>query len=578
MKKFLITLMLAIFTTMGTLLLPGIAYAQSSQLTQPTPSTPSTPLSKRYRIPKTPTTAVYTRYNINSPEGKKALQSLEKAFTILRKAGCEQTSSWYYQGAIHWVPNFSNFKDQNTVCQKYTQAAYDDPQQKAEVEKLIAAWQHCTHYRSDREQNPPPHSPVTAEFDLHFLPWHRLYLVYLEKIVRQLSGDQDFAIPYWEYTDPKQTTIAIDLVTPSSSLYESLRRSTLNVPGGQVTVQEEIEKDKKKAYRFRTFNDAVGDDSLNPERLNFTSQINGSPHGVMHDYFGGNVGQKYNPIWQDPAPQGLGLMADVVTAGFDPIFWIHHSTIDRYWESWTQATKIKATPRDLPLPKELAPVYTFVDEKGIEHQFNTPEKIINAVYNVDYKYDQLDPDSQTLKRRLRTVRSIGTFPTVTVVGAKKNGDSLDELTKITVPLTEPLEAIEALPDTSVRSDSELAQPNISAKAPLAEGQYVLDVTVSFTKRPIGNYRVYLNLPHTKTVTEIIGDIENYYIGAANFFDAHSGDGGTKSFAFDVTDELNAQWSELREGTAKDFDVYFVSDNVSQTNDIKVESLTLRKLA
>ncbi|QSJ15203.1 tyrosinase family protein [Nostoc sp. UHCC 0702] len=572
MKKFLITLMLAIFTIMGTLLLPGIAYAQSSQLTQPTPSTPSTPLSKRYRIPKTPTTAVYTRYNIDTPEGKKALQSMEKAFTILRKAGCENPSSWYYQGAVHWVPTLSNFATQNTVCQKYTQAAYDDPQQKAEVEKLIAAWQHCTHLKKD--QNPPPHSRVTDQFLLHFLPWHRLYIGYLEKIVRKLSGDQNFAIPYWEYTDPYQTTIAKDFVTSGSSLYTDLRNKDLNQKDGQVgsEKQQEIEKNKKKAYRSTLFNQLSDLDNVG----NFTRQINGSPHGEMHTYIGGNVGQAYNPIWQGPSSSGL--MTDVITAGFDPIFWVHHSTIDRYWESWTQATKIKATPQDLPLPKELAPLYTFADEKGIEHQFNSSEEIINAVYNVDYKYDQLDPDSQTIKRRLRTVTGIGTSPTVTVVGAKKNGDSLDEFTKITVPLTQPLEAIEALPDTSVRSDSEPAQPNISAKAPLAEGQYVLGVRVSFTKRPIGNYSVYLNLPHTKTVSEIIGDIENYYIGAANFFDAHSGDGGTKTFAFDVTDELNAQWSQLEKGTVEDFDVYFVSDNPSQTNDIKVESLTLRRLA
>ncbi|BAZ49388.1 putative tyrosinase [Nostoc sp. NIES-4103] len=574
MKKFLIALMLAIFTTIGTLLLPSIAYAQSSQVPQPTPSTPSTPLNKRYPKPKT-SKAVYTRYSINTPEGQKALKSLEAAFKILRDNGCEDPSSWYYQGAIHWVPNFSNFQNQNTVCQKYTQAAFDDPQQKAEVEKLIAAWQHCTHFGG--EENPPPHSPLTAEYDLHFLPWHRLYIGYLEKIVRKLSGDQNFAIPYWEYTNPNQTTIATDFVTPSSSLYTNLRRSSLNRVDGKVDSiqQQRIEKDKKTAYKSTTFNNAADPNNSN----DFTNLIDRSPHGAMHVYIGGDVGQAYNPVWQGASPSNSGLMRDVFTAGFDPIFWVHHSTIDRYWESWTQATKIKATPQDLPLPQELAPLYTFVDENGNLVKFNSPQEIIDAVYNVDYKYDKLDPDSQTLfKQPLRTITGIRTSPTVTVVGAKKNGDSLNELTKITVPLTKSLEATPALPGASLRSESEPNQPNISAKAPLAGGQYVLDVTVSFSKRPIGNYSVYLNLPHAKTVTEIIGDIDNYYIGAANFFDAHSTDGGTKTFAFDVTNELNAQWSELKKGTVEDFDVYFISDNPSQTNDIKVESLTLRNIA
>lgn len=575
MKKFLIALMLAIFTTMGTLLLPSIAYAQSSQVTQPTPSTPSTPLNKRYPKPKT-SKAVYTRYSINTPEGQKALKSLEAAFKILRNNGCEDPSSWYYQGAVHWIPKLSDFAEQNTVCQKYTQAAFDDPQQRAEVEKLIAAWQHCTHYGNAARENLPLDESLAAQFNSHFLPWHRLYLAYFEKIVRKLSGDQNFAIPYWEYTDPKQTTIATDFVTPDSSLYTDLRDKDLNQKDGQVAIQAEIRKDKIKAYDSVSFNQP-SDPELPDD---FTSQIDNSPHGFMHGYIGGIIEdpQAYNPILQGSAFNGPGLMRTVPTAGFDPIFWIHHSTIDRYWESWTEKTKIKATPQDLPLPQELAPLYTFADENGNLVKFNSPEEIINAVYNVDYKYDQLDPDRQKSRRQLRTVTSIRTSPSVTVVGAKKNGDRLDEFTKITVPLTERLEAIGALPNTSLRSDSELAQPNISAKAPLAGGEYVLGVTVSFTKHPIGNYSVYLNLPHAKTVSQIITDIENYYIGTANFFDVHSTDGGTKSFAFDVTDELNAQWSQLKQAGVKDFDVYFVSDNPSQTNDIKVESVTLRKVA
>ena len=29
-----------------------------------------------------------------------------------------------------------------------------------------------------------------------------------------------------------------------------------------------------------------------------------------------------------------GAMADVPTAAFDPIFWVHHSNIDRLWVEW----------------------------------------------------------------------------------------------------------------------------------------------------------------------------------------------------------------------------------------------------
>src|SRR5262249_46915439 len=33
----------------------------------------------------------------------------------------------------------------------------------------------------------------------YFLPWHREYLVYFERIVRKLSGNKTFALPYWNW-------------------------------------------------------------------------------------------------------------------------------------------------------------------------------------------------------------------------------------------------------------------------------------------------------------------------------------------------------------------------------------------
>jgi tyrosinase len=31
----------------------------------------------------------------------------------------------------------------------------------------------------------------------YFLPWHRGYLLMYERVVRQLTGFNDFALPYW---------------------------------------------------------------------------------------------------------------------------------------------------------------------------------------------------------------------------------------------------------------------------------------------------------------------------------------------------------------------------------------------
>jgi tyrosinase len=37
-----------------------------------------------------------------------------------------------------------------------------------------------------------------------WLPWHRAYLYYFERICRKVLGDEHFALPYWNWTDDPQ--------------------------------------------------------------------------------------------------------------------------------------------------------------------------------------------------------------------------------------------------------------------------------------------------------------------------------------------------------------------------------------
>ena len=41
-----------------------------------------------------------------------------------------------------------------------------------------------------------------------FLPWHRAYLHYFEDICRKLSGIEEFALPYWDWTRNPQIPAA----------------------------------------------------------------------------------------------------------------------------------------------------------------------------------------------------------------------------------------------------------------------------------------------------------------------------------------------------------------------------------
>ncbi len=60
----------------------------------------------------------------------------------------------------------------------------------------------------------------------------------------------------------------------------------------------------------------------------FTGALENQPHNLVHGRIGGTEG------W----------MSDANTAAQDPIFWPHHSNIDRLWERWLDRGDGRANP------------------------------------------------------------------------------------------------------------------------------------------------------------------------------------------------------------------------------------------
>jgi tyrosinase len=77
-----------------------------------------------------------------------------------------------------------------------------------------------------------------------------------------------------------------------------------------------------------------------PESNQSFGVLSMNPHNTIHLWSGGQ-----NP--DDPTnPNDLGLMANNLTAAFDPIFWAHHGNVDRLFAEW-QAKHPGANPEDL---------------------------------------------------------------------------------------------------------------------------------------------------------------------------------------------------------------------------------------
>lgn len=288
------------------------------------------------------------RKNASLPEAANDLSSLTTAMAAMRLLPCDNPLSWYYQGAMHWVPD--DAQDGSAIAP----AAVLCPSYDGTPQTLKQAWDNCTHSQGT---------------ELHFLLWHRLYIYHLELIVKDQSNNPNFALPYWDYTNTSYRVMPGAFRNPSESLYEAARLPLLNA-GQAIEAKMDPFLDTTKLMQYQTY------------RL-FNQNIDAAPHGAMHDYIGGAADgfTTQNEIYQN---EQAGLMSLVPSAAFDPIFWAHHSNIDFLWQQWMNSPN-----GAMPILSELeaSPIpYQFFDPQGNLVTY-TVEEAYNAAFNLPVTYD-----------------------------------------------------------------------------------------------------------------------------------------------------------------------------------------------
>ena len=204
----------------------------------------------------------------------------------------------------------------------------------------------------------------------------------------------------------------------------------------------------------------------------------------MHDYIGaGNdttgLLKFKNPITMTTT--STGLMGWVPTAAFDPIFWLHHSNIDRIWQQWTNSPNGKAVMlaelKDTPWP------YVFFDENGKRVEY-TVEQALDIVYGeMDYDFD----DTKLIKKTSNGL-----------LQASRNNvlASTDSRVKINDQITD-------------------AVTQLKLKGGSNTKPVIIELTVSYPQRPKGVYEVYVNKPKNRPFVSI----ETYFAGFMTFFDS-----------------------------------------------------------
>ncbi len=173
----------------------------------------------------------------------------------------------------------------------------------------------------------------------NFLPWHRLYLLNLERDLQKI--DPSVSLHYWRWDFPAPNLFSrdfggeIDVVTDGSGSVPSFALTNpwrqWRPPGSKSLLRSAHNWD----LRLNGGYDVLVD--RNAPEAYAIAMGNGDYKGLY--FVEGRVrGTNYGLVFSKPHGGGhmsfRGLISDISTAPQDPVFFMLHSNVDRLWAVW----------------------------------------------------------------------------------------------------------------------------------------------------------------------------------------------------------------------------------------------------
>lgn len=144
-----------------------------------------------------------------------------------------------------------------------------------------------------------------------FLPWHRAYLFYFERICRELTGQDDFALPYWNWQ--KDRAVPAQFWGAGNALFHSPRSASPTSQAQDGWVGPQTMEDIFDLTNFEQFASYKSSAPRGGTGGGYGS-LEATPHNNIHGFVGGTMGTFMSPL--------------------DPVFWCHHNMIDCCWVEW----------------------------------------------------------------------------------------------------------------------------------------------------------------------------------------------------------------------------------------------------
>lgn len=338
-----------------------------------------------------------------------------------------------------------------------------------------------------------------------FLPWHREYLVYFERICRKLSGNKDFALPYWNWA--AESKVPDIFWGAGNPMFDSNRVMAQGTLLDQGSVGHPVLESIQNETNFLIF----GSSKATAQRqFAGYGRLEGTPHNYVHGAIGGDMGNFMSPL--------------------DPVFWTHHNMIEYCWVDWN-FTRMHDNTND---PAWFNFTFSdFFDEDGnAVPSLSVAVGLLFPIFDYQYEPSQIGQTMSELK-----------------ITSRAEADALKKFVQtganvdIAVLRRFPLQQA-----TEVRLGRAVTRTIPVEAAPLraaleTQSQQRLLLTVGGVQQPAQAdffVRVFLNLPGASAETPIT---DPHYAGSFAFFlgdhGAHEGGPPKLGFLVDVTETLRS---------------------------------------
>lgn len=314
------------------------------------------------------------------------LAALRRGVAEMKKRKPSDPLSWFFQAAIHGVTEqmIAVAKSQDDAVNRL------DPK----------FWNQCPHFGA--------HSA-------NFLPWHRGYTYHFEQILRLHTGDSGFALPYWDYSIPKNRTFPREFgIEHLDGNFENNDEANINplyhaqrdfyLCGYEHALTDQLPltdlspraTDTSRLMKELEFFGADETKGIGGAVLDDDTRTRGvmeqAPHDQIHRAVGGVL---LGTDEHGREVEVAGGMAYPPTAGFDPIFPVHHANIDRLWAVWAGLDG-KSWGKNIPLKAwfDEKPWY-FFDVNG--QVVNWPRKQYFDYQALGVRFKYIDPSGEQLR-------------------------------------------------------------------------------------------------------------------------------------------------------------------------------------